>query len=127
MKRAWFEENPFRILDVATTASRMECHRKASKLIAQLELGAKSARSYRSALGERERSEELVRWAEKELTDPIKRIVYAWFAEHPLRDPRQDRAHDHERVAERAASASAPNADNVAPTPFPFGNFRTWL
>lgn len=73
-------ENPFAVLGCAPDATRAEVERAGQKLLGLLEIGAKSARSYRSPLGEHERTTDLVRAALAELRDPDRRIVHELWA-----------------------------------------------
>jgi hypothetical protein len=68
-------ENPFLVLGVAPTATRMEIEREAQKLLGMLELGLASAAHYETPLGPRPRTAELVRAAVALLRDPAKRLA----------------------------------------------------
>jgi len=70
-----FEQNPFYVLGVPASATRMEVERAGQKLLAQLAIGAASAKRYRSPLGEHERDENSVRSALALLRDPEQRAA----------------------------------------------------
>ncbi|MCA9676301.1 MAG: hypothetical protein KC464_14785, partial [Myxococcales bacterium] len=63
-------ENPFLVLGLAPTATRMEIEREAGKLLGMLELGLAAAATYATPLGPRPRTPELVRTAAATLRDP---------------------------------------------------------
>ena len=69
-------DNPFLVLGVPVTATRLELERAGQKLLAQLTIGATSAKSYRSPLGVHERSEDGVRAALAALRDPEQRVFF---------------------------------------------------
>ena len=75
-------DNPFFVLGVATSASRIEVEREAQKLLGMLELGFAEARTYMTPLGPRERSAEMVRAAVAALRDPYRRLVAELWAHH---------------------------------------------
>lgn len=95
-------ENPFLVLGVAPTASRVEIEREAQKLLGMLELGLEAARWYETPLGRRERTAELVRAAVAALRDPARRLAAEIWASggdpighghgHDARDPMGIRA-----------------------------------
>jgi hypothetical protein len=68
-------ENPFLILGVAPTATRIEIEREAQKLLGMLELGFEAALTYQTPLGPRTRTAELVRTAVATLRDPARRLA----------------------------------------------------
>lgn len=80
-------ENPFLVLGVAPTATRMEIEREAQKLLGMLELGLESAAHYDTPLGPRPRTAELVRAAVALLRDPAKRLAAELWAT-PVRPQR---------------------------------------
>lgn len=75
MKREELEQNPFWVLGVPPTASRMEVERAGQKLLLQLGIGAASAQSYDTPLGPRPRDEAAVRAALAALRDPLARAL----------------------------------------------------
>ena len=79
--------NPFYVLGVSPTATRTELEREGNKLLSMLQLGLKEAKTYRSPLGERPRTEELVREAMAELRDPKRRLVHELLAALPTTTP----------------------------------------
>ena len=73
-------ENPFFVLEVAATATRMEVERAGQKLLAQLALGVTSAKSYKTPFGKHERDESAVRTALSALRDPEQRaLCELWY------------------------------------------------
>lgn len=90
MARGLFEriaENPFYVLGVSSTATRTELEREGNKLLSMLQLGLKEAKTYRSPLGARPRTEEMVREAMAELRDPKRRLVHELLASLPASTP----------------------------------------
>ena len=75
-------DNPFFVLGVATSASRIEVEREAQKLLGMLELGFADAKTYATPLGPRERTAEMVRAAVAALRDPYRRLVAELWAHH---------------------------------------------
>jgi hypothetical protein len=74
-------ENPFLVLGLARTATRMEIEREAQKLLGMLELGLAAAATYHTPLGPRPRTHELVRAAAALLRDPVRRLAAElWIA-----------------------------------------------
>ena len=82
-------ENPFLVLGLAPSASRIEIEREAQKLLGMLELGFAAARTYATPLGPHERTPELVRAAVATLRDPAKRLAAELWARtsHVPSDP----------------------------------------
>lgn len=82
------EDNPFFVLGLPPDTSRIEIEREAQKLLGMLELGFIDAKSYRTPLGPRTRTPELVRAAVAALRDPYRRLVAELWARHapPARD-----------------------------------------
>lgn len=74
-------ENPFCVLQVPTTASRLEVERAGQKLLSLLAIGSESAQTYQSPLGPRPRSESLVRAAVAALRDPQIRLRHELWTE----------------------------------------------
>ena len=83
MTRDELEKNPFQVLGITPTASRMEVERAGQKLLAQLAIGAASAQAYATPFGPQPRDESLVRQALASLRDPQQRIVAEFWAEVP--------------------------------------------
>jgi hypothetical protein len=73
-------ENPFLVLGLAPSASRIEIEREAQKLLGMIELGFAAARTYQTPLGPRERTAELVRAAVATLRDPARRLAAELWA-----------------------------------------------
>jgi hypothetical protein len=82
------EDNPFFVLGLPPDTSRIELEREAQKLLGMLELGFADAKTYRTPLGPRARTPELVRAAVAALRDPYRRLVAELWARHapPVRD-----------------------------------------
>ncbi|MFN0252598.1 MAG: hypothetical protein ACKV2T_37325 [Kofleriaceae bacterium] len=82
------EDNPFFVLGLAPDTSRIELEREAQKLLGMLELGFADAKMYRTPVGPRARTPELVRAAVAALRDPYRRLVAELWARHapPVRD-----------------------------------------
>lgn len=68
-------ENPFHVLEVPVTASRVEIERAGARLLAMLGVGMEAARTYPSPLGPRPRDEDRVRRALDRLRDPARRAI----------------------------------------------------
>ncbi|AKT36844.1 hypothetical protein [Chondromyces crocatus] len=73
-------ENPFYVLGLRPTASRMEVEREGQKLLGMLELQLASAALYTTPVGPGERTADKVRRAMAELRDPEKRLGYELWA-----------------------------------------------
>jgi hypothetical protein len=67
--------NPFWVLGLPATASRVELERAGQRLLAQLAVGARSARWTETPGGPLERDEALVRDALARLRDPEARLI----------------------------------------------------
>ena len=76
----WIDENAFFVLELAPDCSPMDVERQGQKLLAMLELGLESSRTYSTPNGERTRGDQEVRHAMAELRDPRKRIVHELWA-----------------------------------------------
>ncbi len=81
MTRDELENNPFLVLGITPTASRMEVERAGQKLLAQVAIGAASALTYTTRFGPRPRDEALVRQALASLRDPQQRVIAELWAE----------------------------------------------
>jgi hypothetical protein len=79
---ARLRENPFFVLGVPVTASRIEIEREAGKLLGMLELGLAPAQRYASPLGWHPRTPDLVRAAVATLRDPRRRLLAEAWARH---------------------------------------------
>jgi hypothetical protein len=79
---ARLRENPFFVLGVPVTASRVEVEREAQKLLGMLELGLAPASRYASPLGWHPRTPDLVRAAAATLRDPRRRLLAEAWARH---------------------------------------------
>lgn len=66
--------HPFAVLAVPATATRMEVERAGQKLLAQLEIGAASAKQFTVGDQQVERTPDLVRAALTALRDPDQRL-----------------------------------------------------
>ncbi|MDB4953151.1 MAG: molecular chaperone DnaJ [Myxococcales bacterium] len=75
-------ENPFFVLGLPTTVSRIELEREAQKLLGMIELGFAGALTYATPLGPRPRTTEAVRAAVAALRDPYQRLVAELWACH---------------------------------------------
>jgi hypothetical protein len=73
-------ENPFYVLDLRPDCTRIEVERSGQKLLAMLELGLSAAKTYKTPLGEMERTQEKVRLAMAELRDPLRRLDHEVWA-----------------------------------------------
>jgi hypothetical protein len=81
---ARLRENPFFVLGLPVTASRIEIEREAQKLLGMLELGLAPAARYASPLGWHARTADLVRAAAATLRDPRRRLVAEAWARHAV-------------------------------------------
>ena len=81
MKRETLEENPFLVLGIEATASRMEIERAGQKLLAQLAIDSASAKTYSTPFGNRSRDEAKVRTALAALRDPEQRVLHELWAQ----------------------------------------------
>jgi hypothetical protein len=77
------KSNPFYVLGLAPTASRLEVERQGQKLLGLLEVGARQAASYRTPLGVFPRDADRVRQALAELRDPARRVLHELWAALP--------------------------------------------
>ena len=81
-------ENPFLVLGLPPSASRIEIEREAQKLLGMLELGFAAAKTYATPLGPHERTAELVRAAVATLRDPARRLAAElWARAHLSESP----------------------------------------
>lgn len=83
MKGRRLVENPFFVLGLDTSCTRLEMERQGQKLLAMLEVGFAEAASYASPFGERERTAEAIREAMAALRDPRRRLVAELWARAP--------------------------------------------
>lgn len=81
---ARLRDNPFFVLGLATTASRIEVEREGQKLLGMLELGLAAAARYASPLGWHARTPDLVRAAVATLRDPRRRLSAEAWARHAV-------------------------------------------
>jgi hypothetical protein len=79
---ARLRENPFYVLALPISASRVEVEREAQKLLGMLELGLATAARYASPLGWHPRTPDLVRAAAAALRDPRRRLLAEAWARH---------------------------------------------
>ncbi len=89
-----FAENPFFVLGLPTSASLADVERTSQKLVAQLTIGAESAKTYASPFGLQQRDESKVRAAAAALRSPQQRLLCELWAEdaalkrtEPQREP----------------------------------------
>lgn len=75
-------ENPFFVLGLSPSVSRIEVEREAQKLLGMIELGFVDALTYATPLGPRPRTSEAVRAAVASLRDPYQRLVAEMWACH---------------------------------------------
>lgn len=77
---ALIQRNPFHVLELEPTCSRIEAERHGQKLLGMLELEIEAASRYPSPVGMRERTSEDVRHALAELRDPVRRLqAELWY------------------------------------------------
>lgn len=76
------DDDPFAVLGVVVTATTREIEREAQKLLGMLELGFTDAKTYKTPVGPRARTPELVRAAVAALRDPYRRLVAELWARH---------------------------------------------
>jgi len=84
---ARLKENPFYVLGLPPTCTRMELERAGQKLLAMLELGLEEAKHYATPLGPQPRTPEAVRAAMSELRDPSRRLLHELWAQLPPTAP----------------------------------------
>lgn len=80
MSRGRLAENPFYVLEVVPSATRLEVERAAQKLLAQLAVGVASSKIYRTPFGPEVRDETSVRTAVAALRNPEERVLYELWA-----------------------------------------------
>ena len=80
-----FVDNPFYVLALPVTASRIEVERAAQRWLAMLELGLSSAESSATPIGDQPRTTDGVRRAAAELRDPERWIEHELWARLPPR------------------------------------------
>jgi hypothetical protein len=80
-------ENPFWVLELPLTASRIEARRAADRLLGLLAVSSSAARSYPTPFGPRPRDEALVRRALAALDDTEARVIDELWAETPPLEP----------------------------------------
>ena len=81
-------ENPFFVLEITPSATRMEVERAGQKLLAQLAIGVASVKSYGTPFGPQARDESQVRSALSLLRDPEKRALYElWYCDGAGSEP----------------------------------------
>ena len=76
-------DNPFYVLGLRPTASRIDVEREGQKLLGMLELKIKAAGNYMTPLGPRARTADKVRQAMAELRSPDKRLLHEFWAALP--------------------------------------------
>lgn len=81
-------DNPFYVLGLRPSASRLDVEREGQKLLGMLELKIKAAALYMTPLGPRPRTADQVRTAMAELRTPDKRLLHEfWAALPPAKEP----------------------------------------
>jgi hypothetical protein len=83
-------DNPFFVLEVSPSATRMEVERAGQKLLAQLAIGVASAKKYPTPFGMAERDETKVRTALSALRDPEQRVLYELWVADSNNEPQSD-------------------------------------
>ncbi len=73
-------DNPFYVLGLRPSCSRVEAEREGAKLLSMLELGLAAAATYETPLGSQVRTPEKVREARAELRDPERRLRHELWA-----------------------------------------------
>ncbi|MBL9101431.1 MAG: hypothetical protein JNL82_10770 [Myxococcales bacterium] len=76
-------DNPFYVLGLRPTCSRLDVEREGQKLLGMLELGLKAAKTYMTPLGPQARTADKVRGAMAELRSPDRRLVHEFWAALP--------------------------------------------
>jgi hypothetical protein len=76
-------ENPFFVLGLAPSATRLELERAGQRLLAELTIGRQSVLEYDTPVGRNARTPELVRQALAELRDPGRRLLHEAWAQLP--------------------------------------------
>jgi curved DNA-binding protein CbpA len=84
--RARLAENPFFVLELPPTASRVEIERAGQRLLAELALNREGSMSYRTPVGKMERTADAIRAAVSELRDPARRLEHELWAAVPVQD-----------------------------------------
>lgn len=88
-RRRW-EDNPFLVLGLGPSSSRMEIERAGQKLLSMLELKLPAARTYAGPWGPVARDADKVRAALAELRDPSRRARHERLAVLPSGAPPPD-------------------------------------
>jgi hypothetical protein len=111
-------DNPFYVVGVRPTASRMEVEREGQKLLGMLELKLASAMTYATPVGLGVRTPEKVRQAMAELRDPEKRLVHELWARLDPAAPRSEEPRDEvEEELEELAAEVGEGEDPLAAWP----------
>ena len=93
MTPADLEHNPFFVLGVPISATRLEVERAGQKLLGLLAIGAESAKRYETPFGTFERDESKVRSALSTLRDPEQRVLHELWCEGPNREAEPSLVH----------------------------------
>jgi len=111
-------ENPFYVLGLRPSASRIEVEREGQKLLGMLELGLGSAATYPTPVGLGARTPDKVRRAMAELRDPERRLLHELWARLDPAPAQAEAPQDalEEELAEMA-SAEPAGEDPLAPWP----------
>ena len=112
MSRERFTENPFYVLGLRPDCSRADLEREGQKLLAMLELGMESAKSYPTPLGPAQRTADAVRQAMAELRDPQRRLMHELWAQLPA-SPSPTESPNPALAAAPAQGESATNPEAV--------------
>ncbi len=95
------DQNPFFVLGLEPSCTRMEMERQGQLLLSMLEIGFAEAITYETPLGDRTRTPEAVREAMASLRDPDTRLATELWAQAPIGDDKE---------TGDASDAKAPNA-----------------
>lgn len=88
----WLRDNPFWVLGLEPTATRLEIERAGQKLLGLLAIGSSAAARHRTPWGDAPRDESLVRGALAQLRDPVKRVRAELWYTPPAPGPGSDGA-----------------------------------
>ena len=83
-------DNPFLVLDIPASATRIEVERAGQKLLAQLAVRVASVMTYRTPGGVQTRDEDKVRAALSALRDPEQRVLHELWANLPPSDEEEE-------------------------------------
>jgi hypothetical protein len=107
-------DNPFYVLGVRPSASRIEIEREGQKLLGMIELKLASAATYMTPVGPGMRTADKVRQAMAVLRHPERRLMHeVWARLDPSPAPKDDLDEDLGELP----SAETPRGDPLAPWP----------